>query len=264
MAAIRSAGLRPRLVLKLARKRYPTLGHHAASSVRSGEEDTVAAAKRMVEAGALRDVDRKAKRRAIASLLIAGALLWIPVARLLLGQPPGFLRDLGFFSGPGGTAFGWALALAVAFAYAAFTVRNIPLVRRYWRALAAVKLLAVGVAFPAAIVEEAFFRRLVMDSLLANGSGPAIQVLASGLVFGAAHGVWGIVTGRIVAGVGAMVATGTVGIALAVVYVVGERSLAPPIVSHFLITATIQPGIMFAAFSGQLPRPTAGWWRPTL
>jgi uncharacterized protein len=51
-----------------------------------------------------------------------------------------------------------------------------------------------------------------------------------------------------------MIATGTVGGALAVVYLVGERSLAPPIVSPFLITATIQPGITFAAFSGRMGR----------
>ena len=51
-----------------------------------------------------------------------------------------------------------------------------------------------------------------------------------------------------------MIATGTLGAALGVVYVVGDRSLAPVIISHFIVTATIQPGIMFAAFSGQMQR----------
>jgi len=45
----------------------------------------------------------KAKRKGIIFLAVAGAILWFPVVRLLMGQPPGFLRDLGFFSGPGGT-----------------------------------------------------------------------------------------------------------------------------------------------------------------
>ena len=63
------------------------------------------------------------------------------------------------------------------------------------------------------------------------------------------------------AGLGAAVATGILGAALGVVYVVGERSLAPIIVSHFIITAVIQPGILYAAFSEQMPRPQAGWWR---
>ena len=208
-------------------------------------------------------IDPKAKRRAVMFLVVAGAILWFPVARLLLGHPPGFLRDLGFFSGASGTAFAWALALGVAVAYAGFTVRNNPLVREYWRALSPAKALGVTVAVAAAIVEEAFFRRLLMDGLLAAGISSIGQVFLSGLVFGLAHGIWGIVTGRLMMGVRIMMATGTLGTALAAVYVVGERSLAPPIFSHFIITATIQPGIMFAAFSGQMPRPEPGWWRLT-
>jgi hypothetical protein len=51
-----------------------------------------------------------------------------------------------------------------------------------------------------------------------------------------------------------MVATGALGTALAFVYVIGNRSLAPVIVAHFLVTATIQPGILFAAFSGEMRR----------
>jgi membrane protease YdiL (CAAX protease family) len=52
-----------------------------------------------------------------------------------------------------------------------------------------------------------------------------------------------------------VIATGTLGAALALVYVISDRSLAPPIVSHFLVTAVIQPGILFAAFSGQMRKP---------
>ena len=79
-----------------------------------------------------------------------------------------------------------------------------------------------------------------------------MQVFASGFVFGMAHASWALVTGRVVIGVGAMIATGTLGTALALVYVLADRSLAPVIVAHFVVTATIQPGIMFAAFSGQM------------
>ena len=61
-------------------------------------------------------------------------------------------------------------------------------------------------------------------------------------------------------GLGAVVATGILGTALGIVYIAGERSLAPVSVSHFLITAVIQPGILLAAFSGQMPRPRAAWW----
>ena len=105
-------------------------------------------------------------------------------------------------------------------------------------------------ALVAAIVEEAGFRRLVMDLVLTAGGGSIVQVIASGLLFGVVHGIWGIVTGKFIAGVGTTIATGIVGISLAIIYVIGSRSLAPVIVSHFIIDAVIQPGIMFAAFSG--------------
>ena len=196
-------------------------------------------------------IDPGVKRRAIIFLAIAGTILWIPVARLMLGRPPGFLRDLGFFSGASGTPLAWALGILVALAYCAYAIRS-PLVAHYWRRVSLLKLFAIIIAIAAAIVEEAFFRRIVMDGVLAAGGGPLLQILASALVFGGAHGIWGIVTRRIFVGIGVMVATGTLGAALAVVYLVGDRSLAAPIVSHFLITATIQPGIMFAAFSGHM------------
>lgn len=204
------------------------------------------------------EIDPRVRRNAIIVLALAGAILWFPIAHVLLGRPPGFLRDLGFLSGPAGTPLAWILALAVAFAYATYTVRNNPLVREHWRALSAAKLLGVTAAVGAAVVEEAFFRRVIMDAVLSAGGGSLVQVVVSGLVFGLAHGVYGIVTGRLAVGLGVMIATGTVGIALGAVYVIGERSLAPVIVSHFIITATIQPGIMYAAFSGQMGRPKKG------
>ena len=138
--------------------------------------------------------------------------------------------------------------------YSAYAIRNIPLVRQHWRTISFVKLLGVLAAVAAAVVEEAFFRRLLMNALLRAGWPTTAQVFASGFVFGIAHASWALVTGRVAVGVGAMVATGALGTLLGLVYIVGNRSLAPVIVAHFLVTATIQPGIMFAAFSGQTRR----------
>ncbi len=180
--------------------------------------------------------------------------MWWPVALMLIGVPPRFLRDLGFASGPPGTLLAWSLGLVVGVFYAAYAVRNIPLVREHWRAVSLFKLLGILLAVAAALVEEAFFRRFLMDALMRAGWPAVVQVVASGLVFGLAHGIWGIMTGRVSVGIGTMIATGTLGTALGVVYVVGDRSLAPVIIAHFIVTATIQPGIMFAAFSGQMGR----------
>jgi hypothetical protein len=192
------------------------------------------------------------KRNAMIFLVLAGGVMWIPVAQALFGRPSGFLRDLGFRSGPSGTFLAWSLGIAIAGLYSAYAIRRIPLVRRYWRAVSLVKLVGVLVAISAAVVEEAFFRRFLMDALLRAGWPDALQVIASGVVFGMAHASWALVTGHVLVGVGAMIATGALGAGLALVYILGDRSLAPVIVAHFVVTATIQPGIMFAAFSGQM------------
>ena len=180
--------------------------------------------------------------------------MWWPTTFMLVGAPPRFLRDLGFASGSQGTLLAWCLGLVVAVFYAAYAVRNIPLVREHWRAVSFFKLLGILVAVAAAVVEEAFFRRLIMDALMRAGWSAVVQVVASGLIFGLAHGIWGIMTRRVSVGVGTMVATGTLGTALGLVYIIGDRSLAPVIVAHFIVTVTIQPGITFAAFSGQMGR----------
>lgn len=195
------------------------------------------------------------EKQAVTFLVVAGGILWIPMAWTLLGRPPGFMRNLGFLAGPSGTPLAWVLGLVVAILYAGFTVRSIHLVRRHWRAVSWFKLLGIVVAVAAATVEEAFFRRLLMDSLMRAGWPAPGQVFASGIIFGAAHGIWGVVTGRFMVGVRVMVATGIVGLALAVVYLVGDRGLPPVVISHFIVTATIQPGITIAAFSGRMRSP---------
>jgi uncharacterized protein len=192
------------------------------------------------------------ERKAVVFLVLAGAILWTPLVHVLLGGGPGFLGDLGFRSGPRGNPLAWILGMVVAVLYAGYSVRKIPAVREHWKAISVLKLIAVVAAVGAAVVEEAVFRRLVMDAVMRAGGSIPLQVLVSALVFGLAHGVWGLVTGQWAVGLGVVAATGFLGGALAVVYVVGGRSLAPVIVSHFFITATIQPGIMFAMFRGEV------------
>jgi hypothetical protein len=69
--------------------------------------------------------------------------------------------------------------------------------------------------------------------------------------------VWGLFGRSIGAAWGAMVSTTVLGAALAVVYVVSARSLAPCIVSHFLVTGLIEPGLVLAAVRGEMSRRRA-------
>jgi uncharacterized protein len=122
---------------------------------------------------------------------------------------------------------GGVLALAIAAAYIAFAVKNVPPVAQTWIRPSLSKLVVVAAAFAAATVEEAVFRRLVMDYVLQQGGGWVVQVLASGLAFGLPHGIFGLIKRNATAAFRAATITGILGALLGVVYLIGGRSLAP-------------------------------------
>lgn len=172
----------------------------------------------------------------------------------LLDGPGKFSIFLGFAPGRWGTVLAWAVAAAVA---AAFVVNamSIPHVRTHLLRPGLLKGLSLAAALAAGIVEEVVFRKWIMDALLAHGYGPFIQVFVSGIAFGLAHIFWAF--GNVAAGVNAMVSTTLLGFGLAVVYLLGERSLAPSVAAHCLITALIEPGLAIAAARDRL-----GFWHP--
>ena len=196
---------------------------------------------------------RRDPRKTTAVVLgIAAAVLSIPIIDYLRGDS--FLHPLGFESGLTGTPASWVLALLVAAACIVFTIKNFPLVAQTWREISFLKGLSLWAALGAAVVEEAFFRRIVMDGVMQEGGSVLFQVIASALIFGIAHALWGLIQGSVHVALTAMVATSVIGVALAVVYVVGGRSLAPCIAAHFLIDAVIQPGLVLSAVSGNWGR----------
>jgi membrane protease YdiL (CAAX protease family) len=194
-----------------------------------------------------------AERRAALILgsiaTIEGA--WVALNWLHSGRR--FLVYLGFSAGRSGTAAGWTLALVVTALFIAAASR-LPSVRDTLFRPTPLKMLALAVAIAAGILEEAIFRKLLMDWLATRGIGTVLQIVASGLAFGLAHGIWGLFgrSGR--AAVGATVATGALGIGLASVYIVSGRSLAPCVAAHFLINALIEPGLVLAATRGEMGR----------
>jgi membrane protease YdiL (CAAX protease family) len=174
----------------------------------------------------------------------------VPIGFKLAGTPPSFLRDLGFRAGPRGNAAAWLLALVVTAGYAAFTIRGVPAVAANAAAFSGLKLIALFAAIAAGVVEEAFFRRWLMDAIRGAGGATWIQVVASALAFGLAHATWGLMSGSLHAAEGAAIATTVLGAALAIVYLAGGRSLAPCIVAHFLIDAVIEPGLVLGFVTG--------------
>ena len=143
----------------------------------------------------------------------------------------------------------WFLAVATTLWYVA-SARQLTSVKAHMFAADGLKLLALVTALGAAIVEEVIFRRLVMDVLQQQGFGGFIQVLAAGVSFGLAHLVWGFRSWR--AGINAVASTTVVGCALGLVYLAGDRSLAPCVAAHFVMTALVEPGLIRAALEDRI------------
>jgi len=190
-----------------------------------------------------------------AALILAGILVvegaWVVLN--LLHNPAGFMRFLGFAPGRLGDPLGWFLAALVSAVFVYHGAR-MPSVRANLLRPSWLKLLALPMALAAGILEEAVFRRLLMDHLQAVGSGVAAQILVSGLAFGAAHGIWGLFGRSWRAALGATVATGVLGAALAGVYLLAGRSVAACVAAHFLIDALLEPGLVLAVLRGEMGR----------
>jgi hypothetical protein len=168
-------------------------------------------------------------------------------------SPGRFWQWTGFAAPRQAGLAGWGLALAVAAFYLALCAR-LPSVRRNLARPSLLKLLALLVAVAAGLCEEGVFRKLFMDALAQRGSDLALQLIASAVAFGAVHAVWGLLRGSLRTALGAMIATGSFGFLLAVLYAVSQRNLAPSISAHFIVNFFAEPGLVLAALSGEMGR----------
>lgn len=162
-----------------------------------------------------------------------------------------FIRYLGFVPGMAGNLAGWIAAVFATIIFVAFALR-LPSVRENLFRPSLLKLLAIALAIASGILEEVMFRRWTMNWLMAQGYGALVQVLGAGLLFGAIHGIWGLMEKSFRAAIGATVATGFLGIMLGIVFLLAGRSLAPCIVAHLLINLLIEPGLVLAATRGEM------------
>ena len=188
------------------------------------------------------------RKKAAIILFIASSVMYYPLIKYLyryfvLDIDTGFLKELGFFSGYAGTWYSWILAIVIGVGYAYFTALKVPVIKDHWHEISWFNLLGVYVAVSAAVIEEAFFRRILMDQLF-GGSPVFAQILLSGMLFGVAHGVWGFLKGSVRIAWEATKATTLLGLLLAVLYVAADRSLAPCIFAHFILTAIIEPWLI--------------------
>ncbi|HXI88342.1 MAG TPA: CPBP family intramembrane glutamic endopeptidase [Parvularculaceae bacterium] len=97
------------------------------------------------------------------------------------------------------------------------------------------------VGLSAAFAEETLFRGFVMDELRRGGWGVAWQIGVSMFLFGAAHMSWA--SGPY--GWTIPVFTGIVGGFWSLIYVLGKRSLWPPIVAHVINDGMLIPSVFY-------------------
>lgn len=176
---------------------------------------------------------------------IVGELAALGVLAWWLRRRGTRLRGLGL-----GKATNWrgmALGLVVAIVYSGLTAALNPAVGPNLLRLTLLKGLAVVAALVAGLVEETIFRGYVMTSLDAMGRGHVTQVLVSGATFAIAHFYGFVSPAALLATFGA---TFVLGAALAVTYLVGNRSLTPVIASHALVDLVIEPWLLLGFFTG--------------
>ena len=143
--------------------------------------------------------------------------------------------------------FAWILAIITAVAYIAYTTYINQTVRQNLFKLNLLKLVGIYAAIISGIIEEIFFRQMLMDWLYNIGINVFLQIAASAIIFGLAHGLWALFTKERIFAIVAVASTTTLGLLLAITYIIGERNVLPVIVAHVLINLFIEPWLILSA-----------------
>jgi hypothetical protein len=181
--------------------------------------------------------------------LLEGALIYMLFPQIL--TDPGPIARYTFT--PPGTLVAWLLAAAVTAAFVVYAAMGSPVIRTHmlvpatWGAFIGVRFIAIPMAFVTGFFEEAFYRKFLMDVMMHHNQSAVVQVAISAAVFGIAHGIWGLFGGNVRAAVGPTISTGVLGGALAIVYLIGGRSLAPCATAHVVINLFLEPWLIITA-----------------
>ena len=136
-----------------------------------------------------------ARKRTLLILGMASLVMYYPLTKYLyryfyLGIDTGFLKKLGFFSGNSGTPLAWILALIFGLGYVMISMNAVPIIKEKWLEISWFNLFGFLAIISAAVVEEAFFRRFILDRLSTIGFANLSQIILSSLVFAITHFIW--------------------------------------------------------------------------
>lgn len=190
---------------------------------------------------------------------ITGLILGIPSIALTvhiffwyLGNPQHFIEHrLGINPAAFTNPTVWIFTLAITIGYIMYTIRVIPFVRKHLFTFSWLKVIGIWAAFIFSTLEEILFRQILMDLLMRLDYSVAIQVLASALIFGLAHGAWILLNGELKIALPVILSTTVLGGLLAILYIIADRNILAPIVAHLLINLFIEPWLILASVTGK-------------
>lgn len=171
--------------------------------------------------------------------IIVGEVVFFALLRSWLRGRGRTLASLGWGRPPPRRAI--ITAGTVGLVYGGLVFSNNPIVGAHIGDLTLLKLEGIVAAIAAAIVEETTFRGFIMSELQRIRVPVFVQILVSALAFGmvspSTFSPSGFVTNFVL------------GIIFASIYVMGQRSLAPPFIGRMIIGVIIQPGWMMFLLS---------------
>lgn len=181
------------------------------------------------------------------SIALTGSILF-----WYLGNPQQFIEHkLGINSDAFNNPIVWILTFIIAIGYIMYTAKVIPFVREHLFTFSWLKVVGIWAALVSGIVEEIIFRQALMDWLMSLDYSITIQVLASAIIFGLAHGAWIFIRGEFKIALPVILSTTVLGGLLAILYIIADRNILAPIVAHILINLFIEPWLILSAVTGK-------------
>lgn len=186
--------------------------------------------------------------------LVLGSLSIALTGSILLwyfGNPQQFIEHrIGINTEAFNNPIVWILSILIAIGYIIYTAKEVPFVRDHLFTFSWLKVIGIWAAFVSSIVEEILFRQVLMDWLMSLDYSIIIQVLASAIIFGIAHGAWIFLRGELKIAIPVIISTTILGGLLAILYIIADRHILAPIVAHILINLFIEPWLILSAVTG--------------
>lgn len=186
-----------------------------------------------------------ARRRTALLAVFALAALTVPLLFWVPPDPDQFLTALGF--GAEIPLSGWVTAALVVLTYTVYTMWAVPEIRPIVTEFSWFRAIAIPLALLSGVVEEYFFRMLVMDTFAGVGMPVVLQVLVSALIFASAHIVWVLFSRSWRAVMPILFSTTGLGVLLGLVYLFSDRIVLPAVIAHIAINLVIEPGLLLNA-----------------